>query len=83
MLFFFVLQHKGHYQQKNKTQTTYNTTNDTLLILLTIQYFLRIQFLHYVLLQFVCLFVCLVFFFFLQLHTYVASELYNAEQVST
>ena len=27
----FLLQHKGHYQQ-NKTKTTYNTTNDTLLI---------------------------------------------------
>ena len=34
---------------KNKTDTAYNATNGTLLILLTIQYFLRVQFLHYVL----------------------------------
>ena len=31
---------------KNKTKTTYNTTNDTILVLLALKYFLRVQFLH-------------------------------------
>ena len=77
VFFFFtlLLQDKGHYQQKKKKtrHNTYNTTNDTLLILITIQYFLRNS-------SYATFTVC---FFFLQLHTYVSSELYNAEQVST
>ena len=61
-------------KKKKKTRhNTYNTTNDTLLILITIQYFLRNS-------SYATFTVC---FFFLQLHTYVSSELYNAEQVST
>ena len=64
VLFFFYYNTKDT-TNKNKTQPTYNITNDTLLILLTIQYFLNRQFLHY----FYTLFV------FFQLHTYVLSEL--------
>ena len=51
---------------KNKTD---NATNGTLLILLTIQYFLRVQFLHYVL---QCFF-----------YTVMYLENYNSELVST
>ena len=65
ILFYFIFFLCGTKDttNKNKTMTTGNTTNDTLLILLTIQYFLRVQFLHYF------------YSFFFQLHTYVPSEL--------
>ena len=70
---FFLLQHNLHYQQKQDT-------------ILTIP--LTIRYLHYLLYNtsleyssYTAFTVCLLFF--LQLHTYVPSELYNAEQVST
>ena len=43
---FFYCKTKDTTNKKTR-HNTYNITNDTLLILLTIQYFLRIQFLHY------------------------------------
>ena len=54
----------------------YNTTNFTLHILITIQYFLRNS-------SYPTFTVCLFVVFFLELHTYVSNELYNGEQVST
>ena len=59
ILFYFIfLCGTKDTTNKNKTMTTGNTTNDTLLILLTVQYFLRIQFLHYFYSLFVWFFFC-------------------------
>ena len=70
---FFLLQDKGHYQQKRKQDTT-------LTIPLTIRYLYYLLYntsLEYS--SYPTFTVCLL----LQLHTYISSELYNAEQVST